>query len=122
MTKPYFAMTTPPQDAESSFLAYTTSQQRNLGRLSPITGLPVALITEYDELSPSVRRVVDYLYKHNDCTLDIKGCASIGGANTKQLWIDIEWLIDQGIVSLVVHNCERVIFLTPKGEGIYDEG
>ena len=121
MTEPYFAMTTPPPNAESKLLDYLTKQQRSLGLLSPITGLPVSLITEYSELSPSVKRVVDYLYEHDDCTLDVTGVQKIGGANLKQLWIDIEWLIDQNIIKLVIHDFQRVIFLTKRGEEIYDE-
>ena len=85
MTEPYFAMTTPPPNAESKLLDYLTKQQRSLGLLSPITGLPVSLITEYSELSPSVKRVVDYLYEHDDCTLDVTGVQKIGGANLKQV-------------------------------------
>lgn len=122
MTEPYFAMTTPPPEAQSRLLSYLTKQQRDLGLLSPITGLPVSLITEYSELSPSVKRVVDYLYEHDDCTLDVSGVTKIGGANLKQLNIDIEWLIDQNIIALVIHNYERVIFLTKRGEEMVYEG
>lgn len=122
MTQPYFAMTQPPPEAEQHLLEYTTAQQYNLGRLSPITGLPVCLITEYSELAPSVKRVVDYLYDNDDCTLDVAGCRLIGGANTKQLNIDIEWLLEQGLIGLDISDHKKVIFLTPKGEDVYDEG
>ena len=111
-----------PDNAEDDFLSAVTSQQYNLWRLSPITGLPVSLITEYSELAPSVKRVVDYMYEHDDCTLDVSGCLKIGGANTKQLNIDIEWLLEQGIVGLDIHKGNKVIFLTPKGEELVDEG
>lgn len=119
---PYFAMQSPPPQAEQHLLEYTTAQQYNLGRLSPITGLPVSLISEYEELAPSVKRVVDYLYDNDDCTLDVAGCRLIGGANTKQLNIDIEWLLEQGIVGLDIHKGNKVIFLTPKGEELCNEG
>lgn len=122
VVEPYFAMTTPPPEAQSRLLNYLTKQQRDRGLLSHITGLPVSLITEYSELSPSVKRVVDYLYEHDDCTLDVNGVAKIGGANLKQLNIDIEWLIDQNIIALVIHNYERVIFLTKRGEEMVYEG
>lgn len=124
MTQPYFAMTSPPQDAETHLLAHIMKQQRDLGRISTLTGQPVALISEYDDLAPSVKRVVDYLYDHPQmqCTLDVKGCRLIGGANTKQLNIDIEWLIEQGLVQLVIHDYKRVIFLTTKAEELVDEG
>lgn len=121
-TYPYFAMTAPPPDAEAHLLAYITAQQRNMGRLSPITGLPVSLISEYDDLAPSVKRVVDYLYENTECALNLTGCRKIGGANLKQLWIDIEWLLEQGIVQIEIKDYNRVIFLTPRGEDIVDEG
>lgn len=121
-TEPYFAMTNPPPEAQSRLLSYITKQQRDRGLLSPITGLPVSLITEYSELSPSVKRVVDYLYEHTDCTLDVAGVQKIGGANLKQLNIDIEWLIDQNIVTLVINNSSKVIFLTKRGEEMVYEG
>lgn len=119
-TEPYFAMTTPPPHAEDAYLAYTTRQQKLRGLITS-RGEPITPMTEYSELDPSVRKLVDYLYEHDDLAISVRDAQRTGYPNMKQLFIDVDMLKDHGIVDVVIHNQKRVVFLTAKGERIVDD-
>ena len=118
--QPYFSMPSPPAHAEDHIIAYTTAQQRSLGRITS-RGEPITPLTEYTELDPSVRKLVDYLYDHTDLPITIPDAQRIGYPNTKQLWLDVDFLVDHGIVDVVIHNQQRVVFLTARGERLVDD-
>lgn len=119
-TEPYFSMPSPPAHAEDHILAYTTAQQRSLGRITS-RGEPITPLTEYTELDPSVRKLVDYLYENTELAITVPDAQRIGHPNTKQLWLDVDFLVDHGIVDVVIHNQQRVVFLTARGEGLVDD-
>lgn len=118
--QPYFSMPSPPHDAEDHLRAYTTAQQRSLGRITR-QGEPITPLTEYTELDPSVRKLVDYLYENTELAITVADAQRTGHPNTKQLWLDVDFLVDHGIVEVVIHNQQRVVFLTAKGERVVDD-
>lgn len=118
--QPYFSMTNPPAYAEDVYFEYTMRQQRLRGLITS-RGEPITPMTEYSELDPSVRKLVDYLYEHDDLAISVRDAQRTGYPNMKQLWIDVDLLKDNGIVDVVVHNQQKVVFLTAKGERMVDD-
>lgn len=136
--EPYFAQTMPPLHAEEHLTRYCLDQQRKLGRITQ-SGEPITPVSEYSDLDPSVRRLVDYLYEHDELVIDINAIRhnysavgliqpdaadpsrSLGSPNLKQLWVDINWLKDHGIIDVVIHKGKRVAFLTARGERLVDD-
>lgn len=143
-SQPYFAMPSPPHNAEDHLRTYITAQQRALGRITK-QGEPITPLTEYSDLDPSVRKLVDYLYDNTELAIGVsvikQDFSDVGfltfnqssdelqnlmkdmydTPNLKQLQIDVDFLIDHGIVEVVIHKQQRVVFLTAKGEGIVDD-
>lgn len=98
------------------------AQERALGRISKYSGWPVTLLPEYEDLDRSVRRLVDYLYEHDELTIDQKGVSLVGTPNLTQLHIDIQFLVEHGVCDAFVHNGKRYVVLTKYGEELVDDG
>src|SRR5690606_14598873 len=115
----YFAMETPPPHAEFVMREAIYKAQASLGRMSR-SRRPQTLVQEMEELDPSVKRVLMYLYDNDELTIDRAGVAKCGAPNKVQLRLDLDWLIDQGLADATIHKGKVVAFITPRGEDIVD--
>jgi len=115
----YFAQVTPPPHAEFVMREAIYKAQASLGRMSR-SRRPQTLVQEMEELDPSVKRVLMYLYDNDELTIDRAGVAKCGAPNKVQLRLDLDWLIDQGLADATIHKGKVVAFITPRGEDIVD--
>lgn len=115
----FFAMETPPPHAEFVMREAIYKSQASLGRMSR-SRRPQTLVQEMEELDPSVKRVLMYLYDNDELTIDRAGVAKCGAPNKVQLRLDLDWLMDQGLADATIHKGKVVAFITPRGEDIVD--
>ena len=116
----YFAQTHPPSHAEFLLREAVLKDQRSNGLISA-SGKPQTLVREWEEIDPSVGRVLTYLYDNTHVHISKAGALECGLPNVTQLRVDLRWLIDQGLVGATIHKGKEVAFITPRGEDIIDD-
>ncbi len=117
----FFNMETPPPHAEFLLREAIYKQQDALGRMSR-SRKPQTLVQEMEELDPSVKRVLMYLYDNAELTIDRSGVQAVGSPNKVQLMLDLDWLIDQRLAGATIHKGKQKAFITPRGEDLIDGG